>query len=51
MVAQVILSPESFIADVAYVRSLVGMGALVNEKVVTLGKMSVNHNDCSNNAL
>ena len=36
-----VLSPESFATDVTGVGSLVGVGALVYEEVVTLGEVSV----------
>ena len=39
VVAQVVLAPESLAAEVAGVRPLVGVGALVDEQVVRLGEL------------
>jgi len=40
VVAEVVLTAESFAADVALERSLVGMRSLVNQQVVRLGEVS-----------
>ena len=40
MIPQVILPPESLVADVTSVRPLVGVGPLVDEQVVGFGKVS-----------
>ena len=38
---EMVLSPESFATDVARIGSLIGVGSLVYEEVVTLGEVSV----------
>ena len=41
MVAQVILAPERLVADITFVGSLVGVGALVDEQVVGFGELAL----------
>lgn len=39
MVAEMILAPERLVANITFVRPLVGVSALVDEQVVRLGEL------------
>lgn len=40
MVAQMVLTPERFVANITFVWSLIGVSSLMNEEVVGLGELA-----------